>query len=307
MIDLKYHIASLVAVFLALAAGILIGSSMVGSQSVENQIRNLKTRFDRIQADDRQVRNENRDLRQQVQTLESALRLAAPAAVRARLTGKRIAILASGAQPDAGLLRDIKQLLSMAGATVTSITVVKANLLPENPASRQAIVTRAGIDAVDPARGSRQLAGRVVRAIVQGAEPDFLRWVSQYSPGLTLDGEYSVAVDGVVWLASAAAEEEADQLASGTSVTARVAAVLSEQGTRAVACEPATVANSLMPHLARYNLTTVDCVDTPVGKIALVYALAGKEGQFGVKPSSARLLPELDVEPVTLLGPAPTR
>jgi hypothetical protein len=41
------------------------------------------------------------------------------------------------------------------------------------------------------------------------------------------------------------------------------------------------------------NLTTVDNVDQPSGKVSLVYTLNGAEGAFGVKDGSSRVLPEL--------------
>jgi hypothetical protein len=302
LIDLKYHIASLVAVFLALAVGILIGTSLIRSQSVESQIDHLRDRFDRIQAEDRQLRADNSELQQQIRTLENALQLVVPAAVRARLTGKRIAVIVSEPRPDTSLLRDLKHLLNGAGASVASITTLRGNLIPENAASRQAILAHAGIEGQELERARRQLAGRIVQGVVQGKEPEFLRLAAQYSPGLVLDGDYTLPVDGVLLLA-ATSTEETEALTHGNGVLARVASVLAEQEVPVVVCERQAVTASLVPRFARYNLTTVDSVDTPLGKIALVYALAGKQGHFGTKPDLAQLLPELDLEP---LSPEPT-
>ena len=39
--DIKYHIASLVAIFLALGIGILIGTSMIGSDAITKQQKNM--------------------------------------------------------------------------------------------------------------------------------------------------------------------------------------------------------------------------------------------------------------------------
>jgi hypothetical protein len=306
LIELRYHVASLVAVFLALAVGILIGSSMVGTPSVESQIRRLKSGFDRIQAEDRRLREENEVLRQQARVLENALRQAVPAVVRERLADKRIGIIVTGQGIDASLLRETKYLLTTAGASVGSITTFQGNLLPENPASREVILTRSGIDAQDAERATRQLAARIVRGVVRGGEADLLRTIGQYSPGLALDGDYALPVDAVAVIAGDANEEQARAMADGTSIQARIADVLREEGIAAVACERAACPISLMTHFARYNLTTVDSLDTAVGKIALVLALAGKQGHYGTKPSAAQVLPDLDIEPVPT-SVSPTR
>ncbi|MDH7570657.1 MAG: copper transporter, partial [Armatimonadota bacterium] len=65
-----------------------------------------------------------------------------------------------------------------------------------------------------------------------------------------------------------------------------------------VACERSDCPVSLTPHFARYHLSTVDGVDTPLGKIALVYALAGRRGHYGTKPTAEKVLPDLEPVPV---------
>ncbi|MBI3947608.1 MAG: copper transporter [Armatimonadetes bacterium] len=305
MIDFKYHVASLVAVFLAVAVGILIGTSMLDTPSVENQIKTLKAQFDRIQAESRSLNVANEELRGQARVLESALRQVAPAAVQGRLAGKRVAFIISGRPPEAAVLREVKFLLATAGAGVSSITTFAGNLLPENPISRQALVDEAGLDMSDPDRARRRLAARVTREIVLGRSAETLRVVAQYSPGVTLDGSYDLPVDAVVLFAAAETEEEARSVGEGTSIQARIADVLREEGIHTVACELETCQVPLIPYLARYNLTTVDGIDTPLGKIALIYALAGKQGHYGTRPPAAQVLPELDITPITSPGAPP--
>ena len=83
----------------------------------------------------------------------------------ARLAGKRVAVLISGEVPDASLLREMKYLLTTAGASAASIHL-SGNVLPENQAG----------DA-DRRRPTRRPecrpcpavpATRVVRAVVTG-------------------------------------------------------------------------------------------------------------------------------------------
>ena len=61
-----------------------------------------------------------------------------------------------------------------------------------------------------------------------------------------------------------------------------------------------------------HGLTTIDDLDLTAGSVALVYALRGARGSFGVGPSASRLLPPLtrlrrvtrNLLPVGNVGPA---
>jgi hypothetical protein len=102
MIDFKYHITSLVAIFLALAIGILVGSTMVGGDMLVEQ---QKLMVDQLEEDFRIFRDQNRVLREEL----SAIRLASdlyqtyaqeimPAMVAGRLDGMNLAILNTGGE-----------------------------------------------------------------------------------------------------------------------------------------------------------------------------------------------------------------
>ncbi|MBS4025901.1 MAG: copper transporter [Clostridia bacterium] len=100
MIDFKYHITSLVAIFLALAIGILVGSTMVGGDMLVEQ---QKLMVDQLEEDFRIFRDQNRALREEL----SASRIVSdlyqtyaqeimPAMVAGRLEGMKLAIIITG-------------------------------------------------------------------------------------------------------------------------------------------------------------------------------------------------------------------
>jgi hypothetical protein len=66
-------------------------------------------------------------------------------------------------------------------------------------------------------------------------------------------------------------------------------------GTRApvVGVETSTAEPSSISFFAGNDLSSVDDVETPAGKVATVFALLGAEGSFGVKGTADRLLPDL--------------
>ena len=61
----------------------------------------------------------------------------------------------------------------------------------------------------------------------------------------------------------------------------------------AVGVESTTTEPSSIGFFQSNDLSTVDDIDNTAGEVALVAALGGAEGSFGVKSSADRLLPEL--------------
>jgi hypothetical protein len=63
--------------------------------------------------------------------------------------------------------------------------------------------------------------------------------------------------------------------------------------TPAVGVESSDAEPSSVSFFAGNDLSSVDDVETPAGKVATVFALLGAEGSFGIKGSADRLLPDL--------------
>jgi hypothetical protein len=72
MINFRYHVVSLIAVFLALAIGVIMGSAVIDRAIVdrlENQQEGLRDDIDEVEAANDQLRSENRDLRETAEQL----------------------------------------------------------------------------------------------------------------------------------------------------------------------------------------------------------------------------------------------
>ena len=64
-----------------------------------------------------------------------------------------------------------------------------------------------------------------------------------------------------------------------------------DSGVEVVGVEKTSTDPSQVSWFADHGVTSVDDLDLPEGKVALVWALLGAEGRFGVKDSAERLLP----------------
>ena len=84
---------------------------------------------------------------------------------------------------------------------------------------------------------------------------------------------------------------------------------LNSTGAPAVGAEQTDAPDSATSAFQRGGLSTVDDVDTPIGRLALLLLLAGQPGgQYGVKDSATdgALPPGLTLSPAGMLGGKPT-
>src|SRR5262249_42003663 len=116
MVNFRFHIVSLIAVFLALGLGILVGSTVVDQVIVDRLDREIKS----VRHDSTQANAENSKLKQQVSQDEDFLKKSAPFAVEQRLQDVPIAVIAErGVSSDSA--KQMVTLLREAGAVVPGV------------------------------------------------------------------------------------------------------------------------------------------------------------------------------------------
>jgi hypothetical protein len=97
MIDLKYHIASIVAVFLALGLGVIIGSTIVGDDLLVDQqqklIERLEEQFYTLKDRENELLEDNNYKEQLLYNYENYSQALLPAVVNGRLKDYKVARL----------------------------------------------------------------------------------------------------------------------------------------------------------------------------------------------------------------------
>jgi hypothetical protein len=115
LIDFRYHLVSIISVFLALAVGIVVGTTALNGVIVDD----LRQRVDGLAAD---KRAREQTITEQQRTLAGANGFAnaiTPQEVGGALNGRRIALI-SAPGVDAGVRSDVQSVLEQAGATLTT-------------------------------------------------------------------------------------------------------------------------------------------------------------------------------------------
>jgi hypothetical protein len=90
MINFRFHIVSLIAIFLALALGVVIGAGVID----RGVVNTLNDRLDSVEAKSDRIKSENDALSDQNEKLSGAVQDLEPFAVDGRLVGDTLALLA---------------------------------------------------------------------------------------------------------------------------------------------------------------------------------------------------------------------
>jgi hypothetical protein len=290
MVDLRYHVASLAAVFIALVIGILVGVGLSSRGSVSNPERArlqaiIRDRDDAIGRQKQQINDLNRRV-----TAEKGFVDASYSFVMAnRLRGKRIALVFVGRV--SGPVRD-EVSDALFAAKASPVQPLRALKVPIDPtaidgalASRPAFARYLG-DAGLPDLG-RALAQQLV---LGGVTPLWTALADELVDERS--GALNRAVDGVVVVRTTD-----PQLGRTARFLRGFYTGLSVGGTRVVGVEQSTASHSAVPTFRRVGISSVDDVDEPVGQLAMVLLLGGaRPGHYGIKPTAEDVLPTQLIE-----------
>ena len=277
----RYHAASLAAVFVALAIGILIGIGLAddvvssASEEVENALRDdrdeAEARVDELEAEvDRQQRFDDQ---------------AGPALVANRLTRERVAVVALGDLPDEETATDAQRAVEAAGGELAAVVVVE--MPPDVEGLRQAAGGR--FDRRDDPASTEELGTAIGRDLVEGG-PLVERVRDQLFERFNGSLE---DITRVVFVSQPPDELQADLSGDGRAFEAAFVRAVDDAAFGAAGVERTGADPTTLPVFDGSGISTVDNIDEVAGQVSLVFALLGAEGNFGVKEDATSLLPDL--------------
>lgn len=285
LIDVRQHIISLVAVFLALGVGIAVGSSFINGSSIERQISrkmdvSLQKEFGKLRADNDEKQEAISNLSEQLKRHMELERALAPILTGGQIAGKRVAIIQTGDYSDA--TESAALALEQAGAVVSSKTVV-FDLSSHSLGNTIRQITGEKTVA-DPK--SRLLA---ILANGIGNAHDRSSLDAMESRGLiSCTGDYSRRVTGVV-IVGGSRRADSDRAKAIDSLL--IGKLKIDGVTSIVGVEPLNCVTSYIPVFRSSGISTVDNVDQPTGQISLAFCVRGDAGNYGFKSTAERVVP----------------
>jgi hypothetical protein len=278
----RYHATSLIAVFLALAVGILIGAEF-GGDALNGTRKNLENS---LVGNLQDARGRVEDLNGELGHADEFDEKVYPVLTRDRLQGKRIAMVAFGNLPGE-ITSAVEEALGPTGAKLVGVGVVREPVDTTNLAEELAN-TRFSEVATEPEQMNELGTGVGRQIVIGGTLPEVVRG------GLFThaSGEFG-ALDGVIVVRTQPEGMGPVQRSTANALETSMLQGMTATRVPTVGVESTNTEPSSISFFQANDLSSVDDIDTTAGELALVYALLGDEGSFGVKSSADRLLPNL--------------
>jgi len=282
----RYHAVSLVAVFIALAIGILVGAEF-GGDTLSNTRRNLE---ESLVGNLQDARDRSEQLGGELNRSNEFAERVYPALVRDQLDGRRIGLLAIGELP--GDISDaVEEALGPTGARLVGVGVVREPVDVRGLAGDLSKTRFADI-AQNPDTQSAFGVG-IGRQVVRGGS-----LVEKVRGHLfsRASGNFG-ALDGVIVVRIQPEDMGPKRAAVAGQLESGLMSGVVATKAPAVGVETSDSDDSSVSFFQSNDLSSVDDVDLVAGRLATVFALLGAEGSFGVKSGADRLLPDLIVPP----------
>lgn len=284
MFDFRYHALSLIAVFVALILGLLLGVA-IGDKglvsSAENKIK------ESLRADVRAEQQKVADLNDQLAQKQKFEQEVYPLLVDGQLTARRIGVVFLGQASD-DINNEVANALSASGGKKVGAVEVREPLNLGDLAARATGTRYETLGGGDPklleAFGKRigvQLTRSGGKLLTRERRALFSAVAGALGPydGVVLSRQLPDGIGG-------------DDLSRVNAFEKGLVEGLTSRDMQVVGVERADADPTQVPWYRSQGLSTVDNLDQTAGQAALVFLLAGKtDGAFGVH--QARLLPDI--------------
>lgn len=279
MYNFRYHLVSLVAVFLALSIGLLLGTIVVERGVLDGQRDSI---VGGLQEEFRMLADENAALTQENAERESYMTDTLPILISERLVGRTVVIMTNTGRVDG--LGATTDAVTRAGGQVVTITFNEEGLGLETPEVREALEGVMGVrepdefaESVVSSLGAEWSQPRDARPVTDALVASGAASMSEFPPEVTAGGIVAM----VAW------DEGPDE------VSLDIAQELFVSGATALGVESSTRPDGVAVAAAERGLSAVDDVSRTEGQYSLVLVLSGEAtGFYGFGDNAQAPYPE---------------
>jgi hypothetical protein len=300
VIDFRYHLVSLIAVFLAVALGIIIGTTALNDPIATN----IEGQVTALEQDKRNLEDRTQQLKAQVNTADAFDSAVAPALVHGVLNGRSVLLIAGNDGVTTDSVDAITALIGAAGGSVSGTIRLQPKYTdPSSASALKSYATGSGLPPgahLPPTDDAGQLVGALLAQVLTvpadgGNAPDPAAAASvlaglQSLGVLAPEGAGVTPANLVVFLTAGSLNgNDADE--RNTTLVELISALESAGSGAVVAGDPASARDAGLVGAIRSEPTlsaavsTVDNTGTAAGRISTVLALVaeghGTSGAYG--------------------------
>ncbi|QQY80627.1 copper transport outer membrane protein MctB [Keratinibaculum paraultunense] len=288
--NMKFYVISIVAIFAALGIGIYIGFALDAQSFVIDQrediIAKLEERFDFLKDENQELKSKLKELELENNDFKEFIENTYEEIIKDKLLGKKVAVIET---KDDYMYSGIGQTLEVAGATVKSVTTITDKIMNE-------VVLRNIYNELNDLEMSDNkntnwifnAVKDVTTSIITGEPTESMNKIIEEQI-VDIVGNIDEPVDYII-IAGGSVKEEIDRINLIDKTIIDVAKTLNKP---IIGIEKTIVNYSYIGTYKNFRISTIDNVDTPIGKTSLILAMEGRPGHYGVKQTAEQLFPDI--------------
>jgi Copper transport outer membrane protein, MctB len=306
VINFRYHVVSLTAVFLALAIGLVVGTAALNGPVADT----LKDRVDALSKDNSNYREQANQYREELNRTQDFATEVSPALLNGRLSNRRILVVVLPSGQD--YVDGVTAMLTVAGAKITgTVTVQDKFFEPANafelldladkasqptvpaeglPLNSDGVETSSALLAVALLQKAQPVSAADLTAVLAAyTEPGYLNVSDEIAPG----AEATVVVSGLPPVDRDAAKKNQNAVTLTNQFAKDRPLVVGGNG---IGDGNLVAEIRADPNLVK-RISTVDNVSTEQGQLATAMTVvermvAGRVGQYGLSAGASSQVPK---------------
>jgi hypothetical protein len=303
LISFRYHLVSIVGIFLAFALGIAVGTAALNgavTDGLRSQVNSLRDTRDNLQT-------ENSQLNKQVAAQDSFAQLYGPGLAAGALTGQTVAIIETPGANDSNGDAIAAEVQAAGGKVTGRISLTADYVDPARAADIRSLATGSAhpvglqLPATDDAG---QLGGALLAYVLVGSptEADIQQVLAGFAALQMVKVKGSAVTAANLAIVVTAGAENSGSNTTAVTMLSSLASQLDSQGKGTVVAgnTPSASKGGLVYAIRNdatvsHAVSTVDDADTSLGQLTTILALAqqkaGASGQYGSAAGADSIAP----------------
>lgn len=285
--NVKYYVVTIVSIFLAIGLGIFIGF-MLNAQDIlssqrEDIVSQLEVKFDYLKDENEKIKSESQKTNNENKKLNEFNRIVYQGMINDRLSGLRVGVIESN---DDYLYSEVNQTLDLAGARVVSNTTVKDSLFADLDKLKETYKTIMDKEAPEIISA---VTNELTRSLISGEISPLIKELSDQG----LIDISQASSEGLDYIVIGGGSKDKDDNRYKT-VDKTIIDTAKKNNIPVVGIEKEDVKNSYIEKYKESRISSVDNVNSDIGKMTLILVMDGHPGNYGVKSSAESLAPALN-------------
>ncbi len=275
--NIRFYIISIVAIFAALGIGIFIGFTMNTQKFLIEQKEKIsdmiEDQLELLIQENQNLKNNEKNLENEIEIKDRYISLTYEHIIRNKLRDLNVAIIETN---NDYVTSAIGMDLELAGAKVNNVTTISNDIINEERLIE--ILNR--FQSNNISNPVEELISVLTKTIISGNNNVILEDLEREGI-IEIMGNYDEAVDYIL-ICGGSKEEAKKRIYQIDKVIIEVA---EDYNIPVLGVEKLNVEYSYIPTYQTFGISTVDNIDTTMGKVAMILIMDGASGNFGVKHS----------------------